>query len=636
MERVEDSDRQAIRSRAQGRMAIRFHASGIGLDVCLFLLALAMPIGSGLLVWQRDSQKVADNQVEGRQSRDATAAGRQASVASAGRAESDFQESIAPREGASDPRPVPPAGAETRRNIPPQSDARTRVAADAGRQAGPSQAGQETHQSSDRPPVPAAAATSTIPPVPAGAGATPADSAGTVGGVIRTGPGSAPTSLMHAHHDQPERPTNSTTSRAIVSAMSPGPAIAAKPAVTPAPIRPVNPAGTAASPDNAASRGAAPRASGQAIAGPPAPVLARSRPPVPTTTRSPSGPWTGAPGAAAGTLGPGAAGAGQGNLVRQSASGPGKPPPPGLVVSLNPDLEKVLTGAWAMIEQGTIEAARRTLSEAAKSDSDDIRALFSLGLVDAVLLHDWPSAEKHFAECARRKPDNVPSLNNLALVELRTRHEARAVTHWSAALAEYAVPPEIAQNLGRVQALLAAKRARLKDSSIKTLDEISTAAATSGHGFHPRSGFRYMGLLLADGRTVGWSAPQYYDDVWCFACHGNGQVPCPDPACARGGSRRSRLQQGPCPTCGGETVVACPACLRGKDKDLKQSGIPPGQALPAELRTPAPRAPVPGPFPGARSVDSAPGAGFAPMPGAGYPLPVPPGVQNLNPSRRGR
>ena len=292
------------------------------------------------------------------------------------------------------------------------------------------------------------------------------------------------------------------------------------------------------------------------------------------------------------------------------------------------ELDKSIAGAWAMIEQGTIDAARRKLVEASKSSSEDIRAEFSLGLVDAVLLRDWRSAKKHFAECVRRKPDSVPSLNNLALVELRTKHESRAVTHWSAALAQGSVPGEVAQNLGRAQALLASKRLALKDSSIKALDEMSNVAATSGQAFQSRSGFRFMGLVLADGRKVGWSHSPLYEDVWCFVCHGSGRVPCPNPACARTSSRKSRSQQGPCQHCQGDGVVACTACIHGKDKDLRQLAAPPGQVSPADLPK---RAPLPNP---SSTAGAAPG--YGPASGSGYPIPTYPAPQNFIPARRGR
>ncbi len=268
-------------------------------------------------------------------------------------------------------------------------------------------------------------------------------------------------------------------------------------------------------------------------------------------------------------------------------------------VSLDLDLENALANAWGLIERGDHDLGRRVLLEAGKRNRDDIRIDFSLGLLDALLDHNWPSAEKHFAECARREPQNTASLNNLALTRLRLAWDKNSLKPWEAILSQDAVPPEVLQNLGRVRHVLQGGRVPSSPALAEAVDRLYLKVSiTTGKSSQPRTGFLFMGLTLADGRTVGWSEAKKYEDTWCVVCQGSGQARCPNPACVRGMVKVPKLQGGgrtPCQQCRGNGGITCNACSRGRDRGIAWSPSSPvrGPVTPATTPASSPAAPPP-------------------------------------------
>jgi hypothetical protein len=126
--------------------------------------------------------------------------------------------------------------------------------------------------------------------------------------------------------------------------------------------------------------------------------------------------------------------------------------------------------------------------------------------LDGLTSRDWASAEKRFADCLRRDPENVPSLNNLAIAQFHNKREAQAVKHWKTILEQRAATPEVVQNLGRFRHLIKEGTARGSSALVKSLDELYTeASVATSWSFQPQAGFRLMALALADGRQVGWN-----------------------------------------------------------------------------------------------------------------------------------
>ena len=86
----------------------------------------------------------------------------------------------------------------------------------------------------------------------------------------------------------------------------------------------------------------------------------------------------------------------------------------------DPEIGRLLDEAWGLFDRGDYGPGRLRLAEAQKISREDPRADFSLGLLNAMIDQDWRSAEEHFAACVR-DPENVPSLNNLAVAQIFNR-----------------------------------------------------------------------------------------------------------------------------------------------------------------------------------------------------------------------
>ena len=254
----------------------------------------------------------------------------------------------------------------------------------------------------------------------------------------------------------------------------------------------------------------------------------------------------------------------------------------------NPPASASLNEAWRQINRGNVKAARVVLDAVIKKNSGDIRAGFSLGLLDALSAHEWQSAEKHFTKCIRLQPTHVPSLNNLALVNIRLKETTAAMRNWRTALEASPRPPtEILHNLARFQYLIKNKRIGLTATASKSLDRLSEMAAAGG-GSLPSvgssTGWSYMRLPASDGPGLGWSSSTRYVDHCCITCNGRGTVNCPNRGCSRGTVRSYRMEmvgtnpvtgakmmrkvaiRVPCGTCGGRGGVACQSCSGSRSR----------------------------------------------------------------------
>ncbi len=254
----------------------------------------------------------------------------------------------------------------------------------------------------------------------------------------------------------------------------------------------------------------------------------------------------------------------------------------------SPQIDPILAEAWTLIRRGEYAKGRDRLVHAAKTNHDDMRVPFSLGLVDALVTLEWAAAEKEFLQCVQEYPGHVASLNNLALVRLRLNRESQSVRHWQAALAVGPPPDEIVQNLGRVRYLLQKGRLSCKPATQKAVNGLFVDAQRTGTGrFDENVGFRYMSLYGGGNPEFGWSEAHDYEDRWCPVCNAQGRMKCPERDC-RGGTT-TRMQSNlvgrnpltktpiyessavrvPCPRCKGSGWVPCEFCRDGKDTSLK-------------------------------------------------------------------
>ncbi len=280
------------------------------------------------------------------------------------------------------------------------------------------------------------------------------------------------------------------------------------------------------------------------------------------------------------------------SLPPQSQGSPAVPPAYPARIPTLAEFDRPLAEAWALILSGESRHGYEQLLALFKKERDDLRVAFSLGLLEALLAHNWPEAEKRFAVCQRLAPEHPAVLNNLALVRLRTGQEHLALRHWEALVTSHPALPEVVQNLRRFQALAHAGQLRLAPARLKTLDELAAQAAKDGTPLRPNVGFLYLPLRMPDGQPVGWNQPRFYHDRWCVVCSGRGAVRCPDPDCARGSVRasaprllyvdpltRARVVQSvpvraACRVCKGEGWIDCKTCNRGIDPRLKDAQDP--------------------------------------------------------------
>ena len=256
----------------------------------------------------------------------------------------------------------------------------------------------------------------------------------------------------------------------------------------------------------------------------------------------------------------------------------------------DPRLDELVAQAWTCIRQRDPEAGRQRLLQAAKVNHDDLRVDFSLGLIDALITRDWPSAERHFQQCIQQRPTHAASLNNLALVRLRLNKENLSLKHWQTALGQGPAPAEIVQNLGRLRHLTNKSLFSVKPALEKTIGNLYAEAKSSGsHLFDPKVGFQYIGLYGGGNPDFGWRDGREMEDRWCVVCGGNGRMKCPKADCSHGMVTRmagkfvgvnpltkSPVYQPttariPCPTCRGSGWTSCTYCRNGKDKELLRS-----------------------------------------------------------------
>jgi len=242
-----------------------------------------------------------------------------------------------------------------------------------------------------------------------------------------------------------------------------------------------------------------------------------------------------------------------------------------------PRAEALFDNAMELVALRRYPPAYERLKEALKAEPNRYPVLFALGLLEAVVGHDWDNAEKHFTQCAKLEPKSVAVLNNLALVRLRTNKPGLAFRHWEAVLEAASPPPdEVVQNIARVWLLVKNRRLILSPEHLRALDKLARKADLATRA-RQVGAFRY---LLPDGTSpLRWPDPPGLSEDWCMLCLGFGTVKCPD--CVRGAVRSpvSRVlaadrdtgtvvtQTGTarraCPRCGGRGWVDCLGCDQG-------------------------------------------------------------------------
>jgi hypothetical protein len=230
--------------------------------------------------------------------------------------------------------------------------------------------------------------------------------------------------------------------------------------------------------------------------------------------------------------------------------------------------------ARASMANGDYDRAKSLLRSADGTGDDQIRASFLLGLLAALVDHDFEKAEEYFSQCVERSPESGSFLNNLAVTEVQNRDFLEAFRHWEKALISQDDGQPIAVIAHNIDILLqyidrhpgAVPRTHQENfRSLRDRRRRLFGGTTNGD-----SGWLYMDVERdADGtfrsvqsRSIG--ALQLEDDRchFCNVCRGCGRVKCPNTDCKQGFLQPGN-QRVPCDTCHGRKSVPCPHCSDG-------------------------------------------------------------------------
>jgi tetratricopeptide (TPR) repeat protein len=94
--------------------------------------------------------------------------------------------------------------------------------------------------------------------------------------------------------------------------------------------------------------------------------------------------------------------------------------------------------------------ARQKLEKASHADPNSTYAEFLLGMIYGLGDRNYKKAQNNLSECARRDPDDVAALNNLAIISVVGNDHASALKNFQAALAINPAAAEVIHNIRRV------------------------------------------------------------------------------------------------------------------------------------------------------------------------------------------
>jgi serine/threonine protein kinase/formylglycine-generating enzyme required for sulfatase activity/Flp pilus assembly protein TadD len=239
-----------------------------------------------------------------------------------------------------------------------------------------------------------------------------------------------------------------------------------------------------------------------------------------------------------------------------------------------------------LIKSLNFKAATKTLERASSMDQTSIVADCTLGLLFSISSPDNRSpkqAEKHFRVALRRCPDDVATLNNLALAEIHLHKYADAVRHLKEASKKSPDSEEVLQNVGRFVSQARSGKLRPSTTLLGEATGIhAKLAAASPRGQANRStGWLY--IPIKDQPTLPLGGANVYEDDCCIVCNGRARVRCPH--CSGGSVSDDVMQSGvtrtplgnfsytdiiavqrQCTVCRGTGYVHCPYCSNGQDQ----------------------------------------------------------------------
>ncbi len=241
------------------------------------------------------------------------------------------------------------------------------------------------------------------------------------------------------------------------------------------------------------------------------------------------------------------------------------------------EADRLADEACDLLAARQAEAARKKLKEANRLAPDRVRAIFLLGLVEALEFRNPAEAQRAFRQALKRAPKHAAVLNNLAIVELRLDHVAQSINYFKAALVEAPSMSQAVNNLRRLAAYAKRGRVKLKKRDIELLEGFCDEQG--GRSLDSRVGWLFVDLSAGGTESSGLrvamnSSWQAWEDHACLGCDGLGIMDCPQRGCAdgkvrvreavgaagftpQGGSVDRRV---PCDTCDGTGKVRCWWC----------------------------------------------------------------------------
>ncbi len=237
--------------------------------------------------------------------------------------------------------------------------------------------------------------------------------------------------------------------------------------------------------------------------------------------------------------------------------------------------------ACELLAAGQAEAARKKLREANKLAPDRVRAVFLLGLLEALEFRNPEEAQRALKEALKRAPKHAAVLNNLAIIELRLDHVGQAINYFKLALAEAPGMGQAVNNLRRLAAYARRGAVKLKKRDIEAIEKFCDELG--GPSLDASVGWLFVDLSAGGTESSGLRAAmnsswQAWEDHVCVRCDGLGRIDCPN--CAQGSvarvgdvtspglydtQRGAAMRRELCGTCSGRGSLGCPFCFNGRD-----------------------------------------------------------------------
>jgi S1-C subfamily serine protease len=199
---------------------------------------------------------------------------------------------------------------------------------------------------------------------------------------------------------------------------------------------------------------------------------------------------------------------------------------------------RLIKEAHRLIDIKSDELAKEKFLEASNVQPQEVRANFYLGLLNALVAHYPPDAQRHFSDCVKRltrdndllvgtrKANLIAALNNVAIVQVRRAQYNQAIRSWRRALRLEPFTPELVQNLGRMVQLAQLGELRIGKNTRDTAAELYAEVCVqfSLARFDESVGWLFIPYVdTVDGSMEATGDEELVPVAWCtgFAVGGN-------------------------------------------------------------------------------------------------------------------